>query len=155
MKSEVPGCARMCDTCPKRAQRAVLFNAETVQAVRDDIANNTDTYAMPEIDPLDVNDVSQQRVYDLADYGNKDAEVQAVYSQVQRKDSLVTSGRKAFPFTLTLEMVNECQQPVIEQHSKWQFWAKKQRCGAYMSALALISEDMRALYDQFLEQQDR
>lgn len=156
MKSEIPGCARMCADCPKRADRAVLFNADTIRAVQKDIDNNTDTFVMPEIDPLDVDRISQQRVYDLFDYGNKDAEIQAVYSQVQRADSLVTDGpRGAFPFTLTLDMIEQCQQPVVEQHSKWRFWAKKQRCGAYLSSLALINEDMRTEYDQFLTDQDR
>lgn len=145
MRSQIPGCARLCDTCPKRPERAVLFTPATKAAALDN------DESLPEVDPLEVNRISITHVYGIRDFGNvTDDTPFTPTAQVQQKDTIkLGSSNQDFPFTLTLDMIEQCQGPESVKY-KWYQRATK-RCGAYMTALALANEHRSEGIDKLVE----
>lgn len=160
MKSTLEGCVRMCDNCPKRADRAVFLDPAIIARIHDDIVqgnyDSDDSFTLPEIDPLDLDLATTNRVGDLADYGKKEEDIDTVnFITFSRQRS--TGSTLPFPLGTTLEMIGACTGP--EKIRRGLFRSSMQ-CGAYQQAMQAVAETLAAypeslaVYTKFIEDQD-
>ena len=148
----------MCGNCPKRADRAVFLDPTIIAQFRDMITQGDydpdDSLRLPEIDPLDLDHVTTNRVGDLADYGKEDIET-VKFLTFSRQRS--TGSTLPFPLGTTLEMIGACTGP---EKVKRGLFRSSMQCGAYQEAMRGIAKtlanypDSLAAYTEFIESQD-
>jgi len=156
MKSNLEGCVRMCETCPKRALEAMYMDPEIISQIWKDITEGRDHQGQhfPEIDPLDLDKVTTNHIGELADYGKKDIDT-VDFLTFSRQRS--TGSTLPFPLGTTLEMIGACTGP---EKIKRGLFRSSMRCGAYQQAMQAVADtladypDSLAAYTEFLENQD-